>query len=251
MYYTSNKLAFTLAEVLITIGIIGVIAAITIPILINEYQIKLTITALKKDYSILSQAYSRATQDNGSPDTWNLIAAGDGTGATNMLNILAPYLSLAKNCGTNTGCFPTNVDYKTLYGSSFGIFDTQTITAKAQLIDGTPLSVYIHSPNCSNSYGSSLALSNVCADIEFDTNGFKGPNQNGVDSFTFYVTKYGIVPRGSSQETSGATFASKCSDKTSSGTSGLGCSAWVIYNENIDYLKCPAQLSWTGNLQCP
>lgn len=53
------KKAFTLAEVLITLGIIGVIAALTLPGLIQGYRKKVTETALKKAYSQLSQALER------------------------------------------------------------------------------------------------------------------------------------------------------------------------------------------------
>ena len=46
-----NKKGFTLAEVLITFGIIGVVAAITMPMLITHYQKQATVNQLKKAYS--------------------------------------------------------------------------------------------------------------------------------------------------------------------------------------------------------
>ena len=49
-------MAFTLAEVLITLGIIGVVAAMTLPTLINKFQSKAFETAFKKQYSILNNA---------------------------------------------------------------------------------------------------------------------------------------------------------------------------------------------------
>ena len=52
----SRKIAFTLAEVLITLGIIGVVAAMTLPTVINNVHHKELETALKKQYSTLSQA---------------------------------------------------------------------------------------------------------------------------------------------------------------------------------------------------
>ena len=55
-----QKKAFTLAEVLITLGIIGVVAAMTLPTLVGEYQKKQTATQLKKFYSIMQQAITRA-----------------------------------------------------------------------------------------------------------------------------------------------------------------------------------------------
>ena len=50
------KKAFTLAEVLITLGIIGIVAAMTLPTVINNIQDKQFLTMLKKQYSIINQA---------------------------------------------------------------------------------------------------------------------------------------------------------------------------------------------------
>lgn len=57
-----NK-GFTLAEVLITLGIIGVVSALTMPQLIANYQKRQTIVQFKKVYSTLSQGFLRASQD--------------------------------------------------------------------------------------------------------------------------------------------------------------------------------------------
>ena len=51
-----NKVAFTLAEVLITLGIIGVVAAITLPTLIANYKNKVLLNQAKNSYSIISNA---------------------------------------------------------------------------------------------------------------------------------------------------------------------------------------------------
>lgn len=62
---------FTLAEVLITLGIIGVVAAITMPVLIQNYQKKATATSVKKAYSILNQVIESAKADYGDPSGWD------------------------------------------------------------------------------------------------------------------------------------------------------------------------------------
>ena len=72
MTNTHKKLAFTLAEVLITLGIIGVVAAMTIPTLMSKYYEKQTYTRLKETYSILSQALRSVEEEYGTPDDWNL-----------------------------------------------------------------------------------------------------------------------------------------------------------------------------------
>lgn len=50
---TKVKLAFTLAEVLITLGIIGVVAAMTIPTLMSNYRKKQLETQIKANYSLV------------------------------------------------------------------------------------------------------------------------------------------------------------------------------------------------------
>ena len=62
---TKIKSAFTLAETLITLGIIGIVAAITIPNLIHTYQEKQTVAKLKETYSILQQAIRTAEENEG------------------------------------------------------------------------------------------------------------------------------------------------------------------------------------------
>lgn len=61
---TSRKTAFTLAEILITLGIIGVVAAITMPTLINNIQDKQFKTKWKKEYSVISNIFQEILKEN-------------------------------------------------------------------------------------------------------------------------------------------------------------------------------------------
>lgn len=61
---TKAKLAFTLPEVLITLGIIGVVAALTIPSLMSKYHRMTVETKLKKFYSTVNQAIKLSEEDN-------------------------------------------------------------------------------------------------------------------------------------------------------------------------------------------
>jgi len=65
-----NKAAFTLAEVLITLGIIGVVAAITIPTMVSNYRKRVVTTKLQRVYSVMNQAIRMSTAENGTPDGW-------------------------------------------------------------------------------------------------------------------------------------------------------------------------------------
>lgn len=66
-------IAFTLAEVLITLGIIGIVAAMTIPTLTKSYQKRITETKLQKFYSTMNQAIRLSTIDNGDTEQWQTL----------------------------------------------------------------------------------------------------------------------------------------------------------------------------------
>lgn len=66
----NKNFGFTLAEVLLTLGIIGVIAALTIPQLVSNYQKKVVPTRLKKMYNTLWNAIYMAEVENGPTDNW-------------------------------------------------------------------------------------------------------------------------------------------------------------------------------------
>lgn len=220
-------IAFTLAEVLITLGIIGVVAALTIPTLLQNQQDQQKVAKLKKEYSVLSQAYTMAVQENGTPDTWiTSTAMGDPTSGMNIFNNLAPYLKISKNCGFGTGCLP--VPFAPLDDS-----DTSQGFVKFQLVDGTI--VYLRS------WGS-VNLPDV-GPIWVDVNGVNGPNQKGKDLFYFILSKDRIYPAGNPQQAPTEVNLTSCY------SGGQGCTAWVIYKGNLDYLKCTG-LSWNGPTTC-
>lgn len=61
----SKRAAFTLAEVLITLGIIGVVAALTIPALISNYQKHVWVAQLKKDVNFVLNTFNKIKQEEG------------------------------------------------------------------------------------------------------------------------------------------------------------------------------------------
>lgn len=245
-----NRKAFTLAEILITLSIIGVVAALTIPILIQNNKTQATIAAVRKIYSTLDDASRLAIKDNGDPTNWSL-ENGSSLGAINLLNVMKPYLKIAQNCGyTSLECFP-DISYKRLAGPTFvNYYFNNTNYTRVKLVDGTLLAFVVADATCSTSVGTNpnLMQSTLCARIYVDVNGFKQPNQMGVDLFTFFLTKYGIIPAGTEHIDTDLFGQSGCNKFTSNGY-GQGCAAWVIENNNMDYTKCSG-LSWTGNRSC-
>ena len=98
-----KRAAFTLAEVLITLGIIGVVAALTMPTLVSLYQKKIVETRLAHTYSLISQALKMAEADYGDSQYWMRDAAGpyeDNSDLYNVMNTffqtyLLPYLKIS------------------------------------------------------------------------------------------------------------------------------------------------------------
>ena len=232
-HFSLKKAAFTLAEVLITLGIIGVVAAMTMPSLIQNYQEKTTVTKLKKCYSLVSQAYVSILNDEGGSDT---LQAGDDL---EMMEKFGKYLKYQKTCGRNKGCFP-NVTYKSVTGNGYSKWeDDTTDRSRAILTDGTLIM-----------FNKSVITENenyIYAQIYVDINGFKGPNQLGRDFFYFYINPEKIVPAGAKaleEKNEDQKFTKNCIQQN-----GYACAAWVIYNENMDYLHCK-DLSWDGKHSC-
>ena len=72
-----DEQAFTLAEVLITLGIIGIVAAMTMPSLIQSYKKQEATARLKKFSSIMSQAVIMSEMENGEMADWTYTAESD------------------------------------------------------------------------------------------------------------------------------------------------------------------------------
>jgi len=104
-HFSLKRPAFTLAEVLITLGIVGIVAALTMPALIQNYRNQVVETRLKKFYSTMNQAISMSIKDNGDVETWtyfnddqkdedgNYINRADDNDRS-FNNYLAPYLKI-------------------------------------------------------------------------------------------------------------------------------------------------------------
>lgn len=108
-----NTMGFTLAEVLITLGIIGVVAAITIPALNNQIQNMQLKTAFKKAYSVASQAWAQVVAENpgtytgrgGWTCTWPTGESQDYNVADGRSDALVAKMKVTKMCSSSTGCW--------------------------------------------------------------------------------------------------------------------------------------------------
>lgn len=231
------RLGFTLAEVLITLGIIGVVAAMTMPSLIEKHKEKVITSKLKKMYSTLSNAYIMHTFNT--QIEFSDILPWSKEGAETAFQIFKPYLSIAKDCGVNgKGCFYAK-NYKWGDGSNVSaIYGTDSRYYKVLLSDGSSIAFRGVGDNPSAGY---LFV------IFYDINGEQGPNRWGRDLFEFALrakdNKIIALGEGDAEKW----FKTRCYG-TGVG-SGDHCTAWVIFNENMDYLHCK-ELSWNGPKSC-
>lgn len=198
--------AFTLAEVLITLGIIGVVAAMTIPTLMNKTNDAEFKTALKKAYSTLNQVSQRAAFENGGSlagfDTLPHISASADTNSEYFMEMFLAYVNPVKVCYTgDTSCSKGEIDYKTHDGSAWPagwIVSPGTFPAIV-LNDGSIWYFWAASTNCDSDRITDR--NNCCGHIRVDTNGFKLPNKTASDFWEFEVGAEGrIVPMGSSAD---------------------------------------------------
>lgn len=224
-----SKIAFTLAEVLITLGIIGVVAAMTIPSLIQSYKEKATVTAVKQSYSIFAQALKMVTIDN--PDlsalTDSSLSAKENSQI--MFKEISKHIKKVKSCDVDKKCMG-NTYYLNLNNEKVSNWDTYNNLVTGVLANGT--SFWILSLPASISGEQTYA-----GQIGIDINGNKRPNKFGVDFFWFTFNKNGELFAGRGEGTGGIYGNCELSPSNSNWSNGYGCSEWIITHGNMDYLK--------------
>ena len=238
--------AFTLAETLIVMGIIGVVAALTIPNLNSSTADKEKVAKLNKIYSNLQDALGRAQAVYGPVDEWfQDVSSTNATKASDRFSErMMDFMKNTKDCGYNfTPCFAAS--YKNLDGTN-STFNSDGATRSYVMADGSTVGFYINTPACNTSVAVSndSPESNICGFIYVDLDGAKGSATSGKDHFRFYVTKSGIVPLGSPTATTGKDDVAL---KAYCFKTGTTCAGWVIQTGNMDYLK----LTDRTNAKCP
>ena len=98
----SKKAAFTLAEVLISLGIIGIVAALTLPAIISNYKKSVIETSVKKFYTNINQAIIMSERENGDRHDWSRTAYYDD-GASTWDTYFDKYVITIKRAKTRDG----------------------------------------------------------------------------------------------------------------------------------------------------
>lgn len=198
-----KKNGFTLAEVLIILGIIGVVSAITMPTLIKHYEQHKTVNQLKKVYTMLNQAFKMSVIDNDSYENWDK-PVDIGINAY-YKKYWKPYLKVVKQCKTLIECgYLSNTPWvnanNTKKAAVYGDSD------KIVLNDGTLL-IFGYYDNVS---------------IHVDLNGKSKPNKYGRDYFTFHIRPDGAIGVGNISNTR------YCSKDHTGGDNGEYCAEKII-----------------------
>ena len=186
--------AFTLAEVLITLGIIGVVAAMTIPTLLTKMDHNAKIAKLQKSISIMNQAMQMSIHDNGEYDGWD----SNLSPKSYVEQYFAPYLKIVSWCNTAQKC-----GYKTTnpWGNQ-QVYTNFNIAGRVPFVtmDGILFSVITYGGLSSGNdetdklYDFSVSSS---SGIIVDINVANNPNRYGNDLFFLVRTDSGsIMPLG-------------------------------------------------------
>lgn len=215
-----QRYGFTLSEVLITLGIIGVVAAMTLPSLIANYREKVFVTSAKRGYSVLTNAMNKWNVDNGvvgDPSYIWLSGTND-----ELLNEFAKVLNVNKVCLTgklaNCGGTYEILQYKKINDGKGNTTQENWISqtyGRIILVDGTFVTLqrtstdscdkmawsnsrdengnFTEDPSSPTGFAGAYYESHVCGRIAFDTNGLKGPNQIGVDVFQIPYFSNGTI----------------------------------------------------------
>ena len=171
-HHSLKKAAFTLAEVLVTLGIIGVVSAMTVPTLMQNYQRQSYVTQLHKVYNELSQALLRYQTDK---NAINLTEAGLTTQAA-VNDFVNAYFKVVKTCeANNSSCFAAS--YKKVNGTALNSIST---AYTAILASGQTIAINPRNDNA-----------DMVLRVLVDVNGLKGPNIQGRDLFEMFVYNTG------------------------------------------------------------
>ena len=220
--YNIKLFAFTLAEVLITMGIIGIIAEMTIPTLMQNAEITSDRAAFKKAYSVFDQATRQIVNDYGG-NISSVITTYDES----LMYLYTPYFAIQKICpesSANGVCWHNDGDWKRLDNTDFSRADDGVENGLKSydpagfiLNDGMLVRVYSHR-------ACSIYLPDDCGYFFIDVNGFKPPNRVGRDIFGIHVKTNRIVAFGARD--------SGYADDCNTSDNGMSCAGQVLMNIN-------------------
>lgn len=195
-----KKLGFTLAEVLIVLGIIGIVAEYTIPTLMNSFKKQTYTVSLQKFYSNFQNGMKQYMVNQGCTD---LICTGLFNGSSNtqawqdaMSTALNQIFKIGNLYGSSNVALSSfnSVDLNKS-GAMPYFYDEDGYNYSFMTVDGFLVAIRDYYPgNCTDfSSYPTARLYQACGYVRVDTNGFKPPNTQGRDFFMFYLGNDGVL----------------------------------------------------------
>ena len=185
---------FTMAEVLITLGIIGIIAAMTFPILLGKYQKVVTVNQLKKAYSVLSQMVLLSQEHNGAANFDSYAMVDSGVVETFLNTYWLPYFNSPTVCKDGIFPYPDGQPYKSISGVTQGMgVATQFASGRFYFTSNDGTAYFVNMMRWEEVFDDdgnqlpSIAKYSSQQDVYVDLNGIKEPNTYGKDVFKFVV----------------------------------------------------------------
>ena len=220
--------AFTLAEVLITLGIIGVVAAMTMPTLINNINKKHWITGYKKAFSELSQIHQLLNSETGG----SYMAECNDFDDVCLKNLFAEKMKVVEYCKENV---PNKCQESSTYlnGKTRGINQSTDVNDTWPTIvtaSGYSVKFRFHGNDCSEFIEGYSQKLPTCGWMQIDVNGLKRPNVVGKDIYFLNIFKNKLFPR-YSNELNGQ-FVSELYEtlkEDCENGEGVGCSTIYLY----------------------
>ncbi len=225
----AKKIAFTLAEVIIVVGIVGIIAEMTIPTVIGDIQAQSLRAAFNKSYSNLTAAVQRTIYD----DYGGSLVISSASDFIVFMNNLQKHYIKSIGCTTTQICPGDAIFPLEKFGSSeAGVFmssNYKTYTksgASSSFNDG--IIALADGGFIFYDYSEASEATSGMYFLAIDVNGWrKKPNRFGHDFFTFQLSNNGkILPMGAEN-----TFYSQgvyCSKTSTHGCNGYGCTSKAL-----------------------
>ena len=152
----------------------------TMPALVGKYRDQVLITQSKKTFSTISNAFNSLKAESGYSDYSGIFE----NSSEQVLNDLTKYIQVTQNCGTKNGCWAKGTKPQKNSGESYATIAIMSYNTRN--VGGNCLSKF--DSGTTDADGNPIYnYSNQCGLIFFDTNGEKGPNQYGADTFSFII----------------------------------------------------------------
>lgn len=227
-------IAFTLAEILIVIGIIGIVAEMVLPGVVADTQKQFYTTQLKKAYSSFNQALTSITIANGCPN--DLKCVSSLSSSSTFGDEIANYFKVVKNCGgvDNTGCFVSLTPISFNPAVDYGSVWTDMTSYRFITADGIAYRyLWMNCLSSTFNYSSNATgdLQQVCGSVNIDLNNTKLPNKYGKDIFIFYIANgkgAKLYPLGGIDDNNKGYWNGTTKYCTGTNYNGLYCAARII-----------------------